>query len=508
MSTTAVAIPASPQSALQRALILLTLTFVTMLYAMTVTIANVSLPQMQGSLSATQDQIAWVVTFNIVATAVVTPTSGWLAARLGRRRVMIYAVVGFAAASVLCGMAPSLETLVLFRIAQGACGAPLVPLSQAIVVDTYPRHQHGPATAVWGTGVIIGPIVAPALGGVLSEAYSWRWVFFMIVPFALVALLGVLAVIRDSQKGRRIGLDWTGFLALAVTVAAFQLMLDRGERNDWFQSGEILIEAGLALAGLYVFIAHSLTAEKPFLSPLLLRDRNFVIGIVIVLLFGMLNFTPITLLPTLMQDLQGYPDSVIGLVLSARGAGTFVGFVIMVFAGRLDPRIPMALGFALQAYAGWVMAGFDVNVSQWDVLWTTAVQGLGVGFIWVPLSVITFSTLAPQHVPEGTAIYHLLRNIGSSIHISLSVALVIRSAKVNYADLVAFISPYNESFDLPWARGAWSTESVKQLQSLSEETFRQATMIGYLNAFWLFSATAALAIPLVFMVRWRGRPVG
>ena len=508
MSTTAVAIPASPQSALQRALILLTLTFVTMLYAMTVTIANVSLPQMQGSLSATQDQIAWVVTFNIVATAVVTPTSGWLAARLGRRRVMIYAVVGFAAASVLCGMAPSLETLVLFRIAQGACGAPLVPLSQAIVVDTYPRHQHGPATAVWGTGVIIGPIVAPALGGVLSEAYSWRWVFFMIVPFALVALLGVLAVIRDSQKGRRIGLDWTGFLALAVAVAAFQLMLDRGERNDWFQSGEILIEAGLALAGLYVFIAHSLTAEKPFLSPLLLRDRNFVIGIVIVLLFGMLNFTPITLLPTLMQDLQGYPDSVIGLVLSARGAGTFVGFVIMVFAGRLDPRIPMALGFALQAYAGWVMAGFDVNVSQWDVLWTTAIQGLGVGFIWVPLSVITFSTLAPQHVPEGTAIYHLLRNIGSSIHISLSVALVIRSAKVNYADLVAFISPYNESFDLPWARGAWSTESVKQLQSLSEETFRQATMIGYLNAFWLFSATAALAIPLVFMVRWRGRPVG
>ncbi|MCG8359728.1 MAG: DHA2 family efflux MFS transporter permease subunit, partial [Kiloniellales bacterium] len=403
---------------------------------------------------------------------------------------------------------PSLETLVLFRIAQGACGAPLVPLSQAIVVDTYPRHQHGPATAVWGTGVIIGPIVAPALGGVLSEAYSWRWVFFMIVPFALVALLGVLAFIRDSQKGRRIGLDWTGFLALAVAVAAFQLMLDRGERNDWFQSGEILIEAGLALAGLYVFIAHSLTAEKPFLSPLLLRDRNFVIGIVIVLLFGMLNFTPITLLPTLMQDLQGYPDSVIGLVLSARGAGTFVGFVIMVFAGRLDPRIPMALGFALQAYAGWVMAGFDVNVSQWDVLWTTAVQGLGVGFIWVPLSVITFSTLAPQHVPEGTAIYHLLRNIGSSIHISLSVALVIRSAKVNYADLVAFISPYNESFDLPWARGAWSTESVKQLQSLSEETFRQATMIGYLNAFWLFSATAALAIPLVFMVRWRGRPAG
>ena len=490
-------------TALQRALILLTLTFITMLYAMTVTIANVSLPQMQGSLSATQDQIAWVVTFNIVATAVATPTTGWLAARLGRRRLMIYAVVGFGIASVLCGLAGSVEELVLYRILQGACGAPLVPLSQAVVVDTYPKHQHGPATAVWGVGVILGPIIAPALGGILSEAYSWRWVFFMIVPFAAVALIGVLAFIREQGEGRRVRLDWTGFLALAVAIAAFQLMLDRGERNDWFQSTEILIEAGLALAGLYVFIVHSLTAKEPFLKPELLRDRNFAIGIVIVLLFGMLNFTPITLLPNLLQDLQDYPDSIIGLVLSARGAGTLVGFTFMIFASRLDPRIPMIAGFLLQAYAGWVMVGFDINVPTWDVLWTAALQGLGVGLIWVPLSVVTFSTLAPQHVPEGTAIFHLLRNIGSSIHISLSVALVIRAGKVNYAGLVEHLSPYNEAFRLPWVSGAWSLATPQQLGAFGAEAQRQATMIGYLDAFYFFAVTAAVAVPLVLMVRWK-----
>jgi DHA2 family multidrug resistance protein len=354
-------IASETSSGLQRALVLLTLTMVTMLYAMTVTIANVALPQMQGSLSATQDQIAWVVTFNIVATAVATPMAGWLANRFGRRRLMIYAVLGFAAASLLCGMAGSVEELVLYRIAQGACGAPLVPLSQAIVVDTYPKHQHGTATAIWGVGVILGPIIAPTLGGYLSETYNWRWVFFMIVPFAVVSLFGVLAFITARGKGARgrpIALDWTGFLALSMAIAAFQLMLDRGERNDWFQSTETMLEAGLALAALYVFVVHSLTASKPFLNPRLLRDRNFSIGLVIILLFGMLNFTAITLLPTLLQNLRGYPDSIIGLVLAARGVGTLAGFIFMMFASRLDPRIPIATGFVLQALAGWAMAQF------------------------------------------------------------------------------------------------------------------------------------------------------
>ena len=500
---TVTATTAASDTPLRRAFILLTVTLVTMLYAMTVTIANVALPQMQGSLSATQDQIAWVVTFNIVATAVATPMAGWLVARLGRRRLMILCVVGFAAASLLCGLAGSVEELVLYRIIQGACGAPLVPVSQAIVLDTFPKRQHGPVTAIWGVGVILGPIIAPTLGGYLSETYSWRWVFFMIVPFALVSLAGVLVFITDRRQGARLRLDWTGFLALAVAVASLQLMLDRGERNDWFQSSEILVYAGLTLAALYVFVAHSLTADRPFLNPRLLRDRNFAIGLVIALIFGMLNFTPITLLPTLLQNLRGYPDSVIGLVLASRGVGTLVGFAIMIFAARVDPRVPLFIGFVLQAVAGWAMLQFDINLTTGDVLWTTALQGLGVGLIWVPLSVITFSTLAPEFVPDGTAIFHLLRNIGSSIHISLSIALVLRSAKVNYAEMAEHISPFNETLSLPWVRGLWGTDSPSGLAALSNEILRQATMIGYLNSFALFALTALVALPLIFFVRWR-----
>jgi DHA2 family multidrug resistance protein len=223
---------------------------------------------------------------------------------------------------------------------------------------------------------------------------------------------------------------------------------------------------------------------------------------VIALIFGMLNFTPITLLPTLLQNLRGYPDTVIGLVLSARGVGTLVGFGFMIFASRMDPRIPLAVGLILQAYAGWTMAQFDINLTTWGVLWTTAVQGLGVGLMWVPLSVIALSTLAPDQRPDGTAFFHLLRNIGSSIFISISIALVIRTTKLNYAGLVENVSPFNENLRLPWVSGAWSTESTPELMALGAEALRQATMIGYLNSFLAFAVIALVAVPLVFLAKW------
>ncbi len=485
----------------QRAAILLTLTTVTMLYAMTVTIANVALPRMQGSLSATQDQIAWVVTFNIVATAVATPLTGWLAARLGRRKLMIYAVVLFAIASLMCGTANSVEELVFYRIIQGASGAPLVPMSQAIVVDTYPKEKHGSATAIFGVGVMLGPIIAPTLGGYITEALSWRWVFYMILPFTFVSLVGVLAFIKDRSEPSKVALDWTGFLALAVAVASFQLMLDRGERADWFTSTEIILEAVLAAVALYVFVVHSLTADKPFLRPAMLLDRNYAIGLLIVLAFGMLNFTPITILPSLLQQLRGYPDSVIGWVLSARGVGTLVGFLIMAFAGKIDPRYPLTIGFLLQVIAGYSMWQFDINLTIIDVVWTTWLQGLGVGLMWVPLSIITFSTLNPAFVPDGMALFHLLRNIGSSIHISLSIALVIHTTRVNYAIMTERVTPFNRNFQIPSVVDSWDTETVQGLSAISSEITRQATMIGYLNSFAFFALTAAIAMPLMLLLR-------
>ena len=486
---------------LHQAMLLATLTFVTMLYAMTVTIANVSLPQMQGSLSSTPDQIAWIVTFNIVATAVVTPIAGWLAAALGRRRLMIWAILGFGAASVLCGLATSVPELVIYRIAQGGFGAPLVPLCQSIVLESFTDRQRPRVMSIWGTGVILGPIIAPSLGGALSEAYNWRWVFFMLVPFTAVALIGVLVFIRDNRKGERPGLDWSGFIALAVGITALQLMLDRGERAGWFSAGEILIYAGVCASALWVFGVRNMTSRRPFLNPALLGDRNFVVGLVLIFLFGMLNFTPITLLPTMLQSVQGFPDSIIGQILSARGAGTFVGFASMFVLARLDPRIPMFCGLLLQAYGGMLMAGFDVNVSTSDVLWATAVQGLGVGFVWIPLSIVTFSTLPRVLVPDGTAIFHLLRNMGSSIFISLTIALVLRQTKVNYSGLVENLSPFNEAFRMPGVTELWSLSDGAALGAMSREAGRQATMIGYLDAFVLFAAAAALTAPLVFLVR-------
>lgn len=478
-----------------------TCTSVTFLYAMTVSIANVSLPQMQGALSATQDQIAWVVTFNIVATAIATPLSGWLVNRFGQRRLMVFCVIGFALSSLACGMATSLEALVLFRVLQGACGAPLVPISQAIILQTYPREQHGAATAIFGVGVVFGPIVGPVVGGYLSEMYNWRWVFYMILPFTALALIGVLAFIRDGARGERSRLDWTGFLALALGVACLQLMLDRGQRADWFESAEIIIYASLVCLSLYLFVVHCLTTDKPFLNPGLLRDRNYLIGLVVVLVFGMLNFTPITLLPALLQNVRGYPDSVIGFVLGSRGLGTLLGFLIMVYASKLDPRIWLTVGFLMQAAAGWIMAQFDVNLTTADLFWAVFLQGLGVGLLWVPITIASFATLPPRLVPEGMAFFHLLRNVGSSVHISISVLLVIRMTTTNYASLTEHVSEHREDLDSPMVMGGWSTSTPESLAAISSEIGRQASMIGYIDSFVFFVWTALAVLPLIALVR-------
>ncbi|MBT6277141.1 MAG: DHA2 family efflux MFS transporter permease subunit [Chromatiales bacterium] len=490
-------------SPLHRGLILATVTTATGLYAMTITIANVALPKIQGAFAATPDQVAWVVTFNILATAVATPITGWLAARFGTRRVLLCGVFGFVMATVLCGLATSLVELVLFRFIQGAFGAPLAPLSQAIVLDSYPRERQGAATAIYGMGVVLGPIIAPTVGGYLTELYNWRWVFFMVVPFGIACFVGLWVFIHDRRDRSPTRLDWTGFIALAIAIAALQLMLDRGERNGWFESIETVLEATVALTAFYVFVVHSLTTSKPFLSPRLLLDRSFIVGLTITLTFGMLNVTPMVLLPPMLQGLMGYPDTIIGLLLGARAVGTLVGFFIIFFAGRFDPRIWIALGFASQGVAGYMMAGFNLDVSTADIAWASAVQGLGVGLLWVPITMVTFSTLDPKFLPDGMAMFHLLRNMGSSIHVSISVAVVVHTTQVSYAGLVEHISPFKESLRLATASGVWSVDSLTGLSALSAEVHRQSAMIGYINGFYLYALTSLLVIPCILLVRVR-----
>ncbi len=486
---------------LERYFVLGTVTLATMMFAMAVTNSYVVLPQMQGSLSATQDQIAWSVTFNLVAMAVMTPTSGWLANRFGRRAVMLCCVTGFSVSTLLCGTATTLEALVAYRVAQGALGAPITPLSQAIILNAFPRHQHALATAVWGMGVVIGPIIGPTLGGFVAEAYNWRWVFFMILPVCLVSILGIWIFIteRQSDKGNR--LDWTGFLALAVAIGSFQLLLDRGERLDWFNSTEIVIEASLTLIGFHVFIVHSFTTEAPFLRPRLLLDRNFSLGLVFAFIFGALAFVPMVLLPTLLQELRGFPDSIVGLVLASRSVGSMIGTISVVWMSRFDPRISLAIGFLSQGFSGLLMAQFDLNVSTWDAMWTSAFQGFGNSYLWVPLTVLAFATLPARQMGEGTAVFHLIRNLGSAIFISICVGVVIHYTSVNYSVISEHISPFNEAFRLSSVAGGWNIDTLDGVARAGREVERQASMIGYINAFYLFSTVSFAIVPFIFFLK-------
>ena len=481
-------------------MILITVSSCTALYALTVTVVNVVLPQLQGALSATPDQVAWIVTLNIVATAVVTPSTGWLVARFGQRNVMIWAVSGFAVSSFLCATADTLAPLLVYRVFQGGFGAPTVPLAQAILLATYPKEQRAMAQGFFGMAVVLGPALGPVIGGYLAEEYNWPWVFLFIVPMSIAALICTFAFIRDGGREERPQLDWTGFLTLAVAVTALQLIMDRGERLDWLESGEILSLLLLLGVSFYMFIAHTFTHERPFISPRLFLDRNYSIGLLVVFVYGMLNFTPIVLLPPLLQNLKGYPDSLIGLLLAMRGAGLVIGFFIAGRMGRFDPRVGLVLGLGLVGLSGANMTYFDLNVPTFEVAWTGIIQGIGCGLMWVPLTVVCFATLPERLLPQGSSIFHLLRNFGSSIFISISVMLVTRTAKVNYSDMTQFVSPFNEALRFPGVLGNWDVETMRGLAALGGEIERQSRMIGYSNAFLVYTVVCFAIVPMLFLI--------
>jgi DHA2 family multidrug resistance protein len=486
----------------QRYMVLVTVSSATMLYAMTMTIANVVLPQMRGAFSASPEEITWVVTYNLVATAVITPISGWLASRFGRRKVMLTSALGFTIATIFCGLAESLEAIVLYRIAQGAFGAPLVPIAQSTLLDTFPRQQHSLVSALFGFGVVLGPIIGPTVGGAVAEAQNWRWAFFLIVPFALLTVLGIFLFIRDRKRTEPPrSLDWTGFLALAIALAAMQLMFGRGEQNSWFESTETIIEAVLAAGAIYLFVIHSLTSKQPFISASLFHNRNYSVGICLAFIFGMLNFTLMVLTPTMLQDLRGYPDSVIGMLLATRGIGSIAAVLVVVRLSNWDPRMALSIGFTCQALAGYAMSQFDINMTYWDIAWTSTLQGFGIGMSWVPLTLIMFSTVKPERLDEASAVFHMLRNFAASLFISISVAVVVRSTFINTMALNELISLFNKSLLFPSVTGPLDFSDINSLALVASEVRRQATMIGYINAFKLFTVLSVLPIPFIWLAR-------
>ncbi len=487
--------------ATQTGLITITIMLATVMQALDATIANVALPHMQGTLSATSEEIAWVLTSYIVAAAIMTPLTGFLAARLGRKRLFSWAIAGFTVASVLCGIATSLDQLVLFRLLQGVFGACLIPLSQAILLDTFPREQHGSAMAIWGVGVMVGPILGPTLGGYLTEVYNWRWVFFINLPLGILALLGIVAFVHETEREYR-RFDLFGFALLSLAIGALQLMLDRGQTLDWFASAEIVAEAMLAGIALYMFLVHILTAERPFLEPALFRDRNFSTGLLLIFVVGVILLATLVLLPLFLQNLMGYPVLTTGLALAPRGLGSMAAMVMVGrLVNRMDPRMLILTGLLLTTLSLWQMSGFSADVRPYEVVSSGLVQGLGLGFIFVPLSTLSFATLAARHRTEATALYSLMRNIGSSIGISSMVALAACNTQINHAELGEQLHPFRGALDnLPLPPGI-EPGSAAALAVLNAELTRQAAVIAYLNDFRLLSWLTLAALPLLLLLR-------
>jgi DHA2 family multidrug resistance protein len=488
---------------LRRWMILVSVILATTLYSTSMLVVSTILPRMQGSFSATPDEIAWAMTFNILATAIVTPMTGWLAARFGTRRTMVWCVSGFTVATLMCGLSDSLEALVFWRVLQGGFGAPGTPLSQSILMGSFPRSQHTLVMGLYGFGVVIGPVLGPWLGGLMAELYTWRDAFYVLVPVGVVAVLGLRFALLPDDDRRSIQLDWIGFLALSCALAATQLVLSRGQRLDWFESREIIVEAILAVLAFWVFAVHCLTTTKPFLNPRLLLDRNYTIGIMLVTIYGMLNFTPMVLLPPLLTGQAGYTDSLVGIVVAGRGAGGCIGFLFAGFTGRLDARVSMSIGFGMLFAAGVWLMHIDLNVNYHTLAANAFLQGLAIGLIWVPLTTVTFSTIGRVEMAEATAVYHLLRNLGSSFFISICVAEIVRSTTSNYSRMVEVISPHNKLLGVPSVVGSWNTETLSGLAGVSREIARQAAMIAYLNAFGMFTVACALTIPLILLMRSR-----
>lgn len=477
-------------------LITSSLLLATIMQTLDMTIANVALPHMQGSIAATQEQMSWVLTSYIIAIAVMMPLTGWLAARFGRKRVFLCCVFGFMVSSMLCGVAQSLEQIVVFRVLQGLSGAAVTPLSQAILLDINPPERHARAMTIWSMGISIAPIFGPALGALLTEQYTWRWVFFINVPVGLLCLLGVSTFLPETQRKHR-DFDFFGFITLSIAIFSLQLMLDRGPLNDWFESSQIVAAAVCGGLAFYLFSVHSASVREAFVDLHIFKDRNFFIGTVLIFVTGIPMFAPLALLPPMLQGLLGYPVLTAGLITAPRGIGMLVGTLMLGPMMRyFDTRLVIAMGFSISVLALSLMCGFFLQMHQNQIMWTGFLQGIGNGIAFVPLATLTFTTLAARYRTDASAAYNLMRNLGASMGIATVQATFIRSSQIMHARLAEHITPYDRHL-----QGQPDLSSTAGLIAVDGRIAQQAAMLAYLNDFKLMLVLAVACIPLVLLFR-------
>jgi DHA2 family multidrug resistance protein len=467
------------------------------------TIANVALPHIQGSLSASQDQIAWVLTSYIVAAAITMPLTGWMAGRIGIKYVFLFSVAGFTIASALCGAATSLEQLVLSRALQGVCGAGLIPLSQAVLLQINPPERHGKAMAVYGIGTMMGPISGPLLGGWLTEDYSWRWIFFVNLPVGLLCTVGIIVFIRQSRNVHREQFDLFGFITLSLAIGAMQLMLDRGELKDWFHSREIWIEATVGALSFYMFAVHTATAtDRSFINRELLTNVNFIAGTLLMFTVGAIMTGTLALLPTMLQQEMNYPVFTTGLIVSPRALGSLIAmFAVARVINKVDNRLIVLVGLALTAIAMWQMTGFSLDMDATPLVLSGFLQGFGLGCTFVPLNVTALSTL-PRHIlTQGTAIRSLMRNLGGSVGISILVATLAENTQSIHARLVETLRPDNPLIHSPLFGTPYSLTVPSGVAALNAAVTRQAAMVAYIDDFKLLMLLCVASLPLLLLLR-------
>jgi DHA2 family multidrug resistance protein len=485
----------------QRLLVTLVVMAATMIVVLDTTIANVALPHMQASLSATPDSISWVLTSYILASAVALPLTGFLSDRLGRRNLFTFAIIGFTISSTVCGVAATLPMMVAARVVQGLCGACLAPMSQAIMYDINPPHKHVQAMTIWGMVIMVGPITGPVLGGWLTDNFDWRWVFFINVPIGIGAVIGSWLLLSNERKEKR-KFDLFGFALLTLSLSGMQLMLDRGVTLDWFDSPEIWIEFGVAVSAFWMFIIHTVTNKNTILPRELFADRNFVMAIMAIAVIGGILVAGAALVAPMMQRLLGYPVLLAGLLTAPRGAGTLIG---MLIAGRIakivEPRITIFTGMLLIAGSLWMMTGFDLSMDQRLVISSGAIQGLGLGFVVLPMNLLALATLPSALRTEAASLYSLTRSIGGSVAISVMTALIASNTQVSHSDLGAHVSTTSAPFLTVGLLERLGFQGEGVMQMIDAEINRQSVMIAYIDDYWVMMWAALCVIPMVLLLK-------
>ena len=491
------------------ALLIVGIMAASLLAVLDTTIANVAIPHMQSALGATADTVTWVLTSYIITSAVALPMTGWLAERIGARRLFLFSVTGFVASSMLCGLAQNLEQMVVFRALQGVAGAFIAPLSQSFMLDTTRRSRHPQMMAIWGMGIMIGPILGPVLGGWLTENWNWRWVFYVNLPVGIISIAILSANLpRRVQQARKF--DLTGFAMLAVALCSFQLLLDRGQQADWFDAVEIWIYAVLCASAVWMTIVHFATARNPLFDRALFKDRNFVISLTFMLVIGSVLFSVMALLPPMLQGLFSYDVIDTGLVLMPRGVGVLISMQLAGFLMRrgFDARPVVASGFIICGLSLMQMSHWSLAVDNWHVVASGLLQGVGIGLVFIPLNVSAFATLPPQLRTDGSSLLNLMRSLGASAGISLMTVLLARNIQTSHSDLAGHVTA--------GAVNSIDVSTVDRFQNLGDvvlriidgEVTRQAAMIAYIDDFHLMMWMSFAAAPLTLLMRRNAAPAG